>query len=254
MGWTQLKPTFTQMTLIWWTCILHHHQAQIRLSPKYSNHRNANSPWHFFVIQTMKILACAEIIHPSFLAMCWIVFINAHWMMNMTVSGYFLCQWPKLTAISAELDIFMNDLTVESIDQEIACFQDGIKSHAVLLSDFDPCRAQLTCSWIYWLTEKGSTTTTSMYNIPKFWINLNGLIQNSNLNAMECCITHVFCMQGALIFHHWLSDIILATVNRCSCNMWLEKLAFDVRNTIEQKKEASFNSTDYLPNLAFPQV
>jgi len=34
----------------------------------------------------------------------------------MTVSGYFLCQRPKLTAVSAELDVFMNDLTVESID------------------------------------------------------------------------------------------------------------------------------------------
>jgi len=71
---------------------------------------------------------------------------------------------------------------------------------------------------------------------------------------MECCITHVFCMQGALIFHRWLSDIVPATVNRLSRNTWLEKLAFDVRNAIEQKKKASFNSTNYLPNLAFPRV
>ena len=170
------------------------------------------------------------------------------------MSGYFLCQRPKLTAVSAELDVFMNDLTVESIDRAIACFQDGIKSCAALPSDFDPRRAQLACSQIYRLTEKGSTAMTSMYDIPKFWINLNGLVQNSNLNAMECCITRVFCMQGALIFHRWLSDVVPAAVNRLSRNTWLEKLAFDVRNAIEQKKEAIFNSTNYLPNLAFPRV
>ena len=90
-------------------------------------------------------------------------------------------------------DVFMNDLTVESIDWAIACFQDGIKSRAVLPSDFDPRRAQLACSRIYRLTEKGSTAMTSMYDIPNFWINLNSLIQNSNLNAMGCCITRVFC-------------------------------------------------------------
>ena len=59
----------------------------------------------------------------------------------------------------------MNDLTVESIDWAIACFQDGIKSRAALPSDFDPRRAQLACSRIYRLTEKGSTAATSMYDI-----------------------------------------------------------------------------------------
>jgi len=98
-----------------------------------------------------------------------------------------------------------------------SCFQDGIKSCAALPSDFDPRCAQLACSRIYRLTEKGSTAATSMYDIPKFWINLNGLVQNSNLNAMECCITRVFCMQGALIFHRWLSDVVLAAVNGLWC-------------------------------------
>ena len=48
-------------------------------------------------------------------------------------------------------------------------------------------------------------------DIPKFWINLNGLNQSSNLTTIETTITHVFCMQEALKFHYWLLAIISAT-------------------------------------------
>lgn len=95
---------------------------------------------------------------------------------------------------------------------------------------------------------------SSMYDIPKFWINLNGLAHSSNLNIMESCITRVFCMQGALIFHRWLSDVIPAAVNRLSRTTWLDKLAWDVRHAIEQKKNVTFDSADYLPNLTFHRV
>jgi len=95
---------------------------------------------------------------------------------------------------------------------------------------------------------------SSMYDIPKFWINLSGLVHSSNLNAVESCMTRVFCMQGALIFHRWLSDVIPAAVNRLSRNTWLDKLTWHVRSAIEQKKKATFDSADYLPNLTFHQV
>lgn len=95
---------------------------------------------------------------------------------------------------------------------------------------------------------------TSMYDIPKFWINLDGLAKASNLNVMESCITRVFCMQGALIFHRWLSEVIPAAVNRHSRTTWLDKLAWDVQIAIELKQATTFNSIDYLPNLTFHQV
>ena len=94
----------------------------------------------------------------------------------------------------------------------------------------------------------------NIYEIPKFWINLNGLAHSSNLNIMESCITRVFCMQGALAFHHWLLVVIPAAVNRNSCNTWLEKLAWKVRQAINLKQTVTFNSIDYLPNLNFHQV
>ena len=94
----------------------------------------------------------------------------------------------------------------------------------------------------------------NMYDIPKFWINLKGLARASNLNIMEACITRVFCMQGALTFHRWLLDVIPAAVNCISHNTWLDKLARDVRRAIEQKKNATFDSADYLPNLSFHKV
>jgi hypothetical protein len=94
-----------------------------------------------------------------------------------------------------------------------------------------------------------------MYDIPKFWINLNGLAHSSNLNIMEACITRVFCMQGALTFHRWLCNVIPVAVNGLSpANTWLDRLAGNVRHAIERKQNATFNSADYLPNLAFHQV
>ena len=91
----------------------------------------------------------------------------------------------------------------------------------------------------------------NMYDIPKFWVNLTGLAHSSNLNMMESCITRVFCMQGALTFHRWLSAVVPAAVDRPSRNSWLHKLASNVRQAIERKQAAIFDSTDYLPNLTF---
>lgn len=175
-------------------------------------------------------------------------------MKNAKASRCLLCLLPNLTAFSAEFDVFLNDLRVDSIDRAIACFKDGINSRGVLPSDFDPRRAQVACYRIQRLTEKGSTALSSMYDIPKFWINLNGLVHSSNLNIIESCITRVFCMQGALIFHRWLSEVIPAAVNRLSRNTWLDKLAWDVRRAMEQKQSATFNSADYLPNLNFHRI
>jgi hypothetical protein len=93
-----------------------------------------------------------------------------------------------------------------------------------------------------------------MYDIPKFWINLDGLAHSSNLNVMESCITRVFCMQGALIFHRWLSNVVPAAVNRFSRSTWLDKLAWNVRRAIELQQTTTFTSADYLPNLTFHRV
>jgi hypothetical protein len=131
-------------------------------------------------------------------------------------------------AFSAEFEVFLNDLNVDSIDRAIACFKDAINSRDILPNDFDPRGAQAACYRIHRLTEKGSTALTSMYDIPKFWINLNGLVHSSNLNLMESCITQVFCMQGALMFHRWLANVIPAAVNRLSDNTWLDSLALNV--------------------------
>jgi hypothetical protein len=95
---------------------------------------------------------------------------------------------------------------------------------------------------------------SSVQNIPKFWINLSGLVHSSNLNAIESCISRVCCMQGALRFHHWLLEVIPAAVNRHSSNTWLDKLAQNVRHAIEMKQAAVFNSADYLPHLTLPEV
>jgi hypothetical protein len=157
-------------------------------------------------------------------------------------------------SFSAEFEVFLNDLNVESIDRAIACFKDGINSRNFLPSDFDPRRAQMACNRIQRLTEKGSTAMSSVYDIPKFWINLEGLTHSSNLNVVESCITRVFCMEGALTFHRWLTEVIPAAVNRLSRNTWLDKLAWDVRQAIEQKKKTTFNSAHYLPNLSFHHI
>ena len=94
----------------------------------------------------------------------------------------------------------------------------------------------------------------NMYNIPKFWINLEGLTHSLNLNIMESCITRVFCMQGALSFHCWLSEVIPAAVDHYSCNTWLDNLASDVGDAINNKKITTFDSANYLPNLTFHHV
>jgi hypothetical protein len=152
------------------------------------------------------------------------------------------------------MEFFLKELTIDSIDRVIACFKDGIDSRAVLPKDFDPRRAQLACHRIHRLTMKGSTAMNSMYEIPKFWINLDGLIHSSNLNVMESCFTRVFCMQGSMSFHRWLSNVVPTAVNHRSRNTWLDKLAWDVRLAIERNKRATFASTDYLPNLSFHHV
>ena len=95
-------------------------------------------------------------------------------------------------------------------------------------------------------------------NIPKFWINLNGLVQSSNLNAVETIMTRVFCMQGALKFHFWLLDIIPAAIKRISNpshlpKLWIDRLATDVRSSIHKGGRATFHSSHYLPNLLFPR-
>jgi len=95
---------------------------------------------------------------------------------------------------------------------------------------------------------------SNVYDIPKFWINLNGLRHSSNLNAIESCITRIYCMQGALNFHHWLVDIVQHAVESHSRQTWIEKLASDVKLTVDRKKSAIFNSADYLPNLVFHKV
>lgn len=159
-----------------------------------------------------------------------------------------------MTTFLAEFKVFLSDLNVEAIDRAIACFKDGINSLKVLPSDFDPRLAQTACYRIHRLTEKGSTAVNSMYDIPKFWINLDGLAHSSNLNMIESSITRVFCMQGALIFHRWLSNVIPAAVKRHSGNSWLDRLTQKVRSTIELKQTGLFNSAEYLPNLSFHHI
>ena len=95
--------------------------------------------------------------------------------------------------------------------------------------------------------------------IPKFWVNLDGLVQSSNLNSIESIITRVFCMQGALKFHYWLQDIIPASIKRTSKpdhipKTWIDMLTTDVRSSIHESGVAKFSSSDYLPNLVFPHV
>ena len=94
-------------------------------------------------------------------------------------------------------------------------------------------------------------------NILTFWINLDGLIQSSNLNAIESSMTRVFCMQGAMKFHHWLLDVVPPAVthtlnNPHTSKSWIDRLATDVQSAILRGKEAKFHSSNYLPNLFFP--
>lgn len=154
-----------------------------------------------------------------------------------------------LTATIAELDIFKNGLTEDSIDRAITCFRDALTTRKVLPSDFDPRHAEKTCHRILQLTAKGSISMDNVRSIPKFWVNLEGLSQNSDLNALESCFTRAFCMQGALLLHHWLLDVVPAAVERSSRNSWIDKLAWDVETAINQKISKDFDSEMYLPNL-----
>jgi len=165
------------------------------------------------------------------------------------VSKYILQSQSNLTVISAEISVFLNGLTLESIDRAILAFKEGIKSCTVLPANFDPHRAQLACSRILRLTEKSSTAMNYVYDIPKFWINLNGLTHSSNLNIIESCITRVYCMQGALNFHLWLIHIVQHVVESSSRHSWIEKLAWDVEIAVNQKQTITFDSVKYLPNL-----
>ena len=101
------------------------------------------------------------------------------------------------------------------------------------------------------MTEKSSTAMNNVYNIPKFWINLNGLMHSSNLNIIESYVTHAYCMQGALTFHWWLIDIVQCAVESSSRLTWIDKLASDVQIAVNWKKTVAFDSIKYLPNLTF---
>src|SRR6266567_3866575 len=155
--------------------------------------------------------------------------------------------------MAAEIEVFLNGLTEESVDRAVACFRVGINSRTVLPSDFDPGRALHTCNHILRLTANGSMATNIVNELPKFWISLSGLTHASNLNAIESCITHVFCMRGALRFHHWLLDIVPAAVKRMSGegNLWINKLVWDVKMAIYGLQTTNFESIKYLPSLAF---
>lgn len=149
------------------------------------------------------------------------------------------------------MDIFFIGLTEDTIDRAITSFTNGISSRKVLPTDFDPRRAQLTCDRILRLTTKGSTAIGLVYDIPKFWINLAGLVRSSDLNAIESQMTRVFCMQGSLRFHRWLQNIVPTAIGHTRRNNWLDQLARDVEIALDLKKSATFSSINYLPNLAF---
>jgi hypothetical protein len=157
-------------------------------------------------------------------------------------------------AISAEIQVFLSSLTIETVDRAILAFHEGISSCTVLPPDFDPRRAQLACSRILRMTDKSSTALNNVYEIPRFWINLNGLMHSSNLNIIESYITRAYCMQGALNFHHWLIEIVQRAVKSRSHQTWVGKLAADIEKAINQRRTVTFNSADYLPNLMFHNV
>lgn len=159
--------------------------------------------------------------------------------------------------ISAEIAVFLNGLTVDSIDRAIRDFKEGIKSRMVLPADFDPGRAQIACSRILRLTEKRSTAMNNIYDVPKFWINLDGLVHSSNLNVIESYITRAYCMQGALNFHLWLIDVVQHAVSsplKAHHQTWIEKLAWDVAIAADLKQTVTFDSAKYLPGLTIHKI
>jgi len=167
------------------------------------------------------------------------------------VSKYASSSQSNLTAVLAEIAVFLDGLTIESIDRTIFAFKEGIKSHTALPADFDPRCAQLACSHILRLMDKNSTTINNMYEILKFWINLDGLRHSSNLNVIELHITCAYCMQGASNFHWWLINIVQRAIESSSCNTWIDKLASKVQRAVILNQTIMFDSAKYLPNLIF---
>lgn len=168
--------------------------------------------------------------------------------------GSCLCSQLLTINYLAEIDVFLNALTDDSIDRAITSFQEGLHSRKANPIDFNSQRAQYTCYSILRKTERGSTAMATVCDIPKFWINLDGLVHSSNLNAIELTMTRVFCMQGALKFHYWLLDIIPAAIRRISKpghkpKLWIDKLASDVRSSLARGGGGTFLSSEYLPNL-----
>jgi hypothetical protein len=161
-----------------------------------------------------------------------------------------------ITTCLAEFDSFLNGLTDESIDRAMACFHEGLSTRKLLPNDFDPRCAQMTCHRILQMTENGSTAMGTVNNIPRFWINITGLTQSSNLTTVETTMTRVFCMEGTLKFHYWLLHIIPAALDRTSNSnfqprLWIDRLAADVQTSVLVGGAASFVSSDYLPKLPY---
>jgi hypothetical protein len=150
--------------------------------------------------------------------------------------------------------VFLNGLTVESIDRAILAFSEGIKSGTALPDHFDPRQAQLACSRVLRLTEKTSIALNNVYDIPMFWINIDGLMHSSNLSIVESRITRAYCMQGALNFHLWLIDIVQNAIESSSYRTWIEKLASHVRIAVNQKNTVVFDSIEYLPKLKLHKI
>jgi hypothetical protein len=199
----------------------------------------------------MKIKVCVSQGYPNSLEIIQVWFRCDHGLRTLLVSKYILHIQSNLITILAEIEVFLNGLTLGSIDRAILAFKEGIKSRTILPPDFDPRRAQLACSRILRLTEKNSTAINNVYDIPKFWINLNGLKHSANLNIIESYITRTYCMQGALNFHLWLVDIVQQAVKSTSRHTWIEKLAWDVEMAVNQKRKLDFDSVNYLSNLTF---
>ena len=145
--------------------------------------------------------------------------------------------------------MFLNDLTIESIDRAILAFSEGIKLNTALPDQFNPRQAQLACYRVLRLTEKTSIALNNVYDIPMFWINIDGLMHSSNISIVESRITRAYCMQGALNFHIWLIDIVQHAIESSSCRTWIKKLASDVWMAVNQKRTVVFDSIEYLPKL-----
>ena len=161
-----------------------------------------------------------------------------------------------ITTCLAKFDSFLNGLTDESIDRAMTCFYEGLSSRNLLPGDFDPRRAQMACHIILRTTDNGSVATSLVNNIPRFWINITGLAQSSNLTTVETIMTRVFCMEGSLKFHYWLLHIIPAALNRTSNpnyqpKLWIDRLAVDVQTSVLVGADTSFVSSDYLPKLPY---